>query len=213
MATTPSSTTVRPLVPASVPVASSDPVASTLPAFPQATAQPTYLPESASPDTSRATSIGAMPSKQESVLRDIANLALSYAQPVAPGQVTRQQQQVLSAWRNNADADYSQFMANQGLSVISANPGVLFNEELATAQSQWSMADAQGALSMLGLSAKDWDEYEKLREEDKKRHNNFLFGAVEMVAGAAITFGSAGALSAAGVGLMAQGAGQVVGNS
>jgi hypothetical protein len=132
---------------------------------------------------------------------------------VAPGQVNAQQQQVLSAWRNNADSDYSQFMANQGLSMVSSNPGVLFNEELATAQSQWSMQDAQGALSMLGLSAKDWDEYQKLKEEDEQRHDNFLFGAVETVAGAALTFFSAGTLSAAGVPLMAQGVGAMAGNS
>lgn len=176
-------------------------------------AVPTYLPETATPNTTRATSIGAMPSKQETVLRDIAGLALSYAQPVTPGGVTTQQNQVLDAWQNNAQSDYGQFMANQGLSVIASNPGVLFNEERSTAQSQWSMQDAQGAMSMLGLSAKDWDAYEKLREEDAKRHSNFIFGAVEFVAGAAITFFSAGSASAIGVGLMAQGAGSMMGNS
>lgn len=174
---------------------------------------PAYQPETATPDTTRATSIGSMPSKQETVLKDIANLALSYAQPVAPGQVTKQQQQVLDAWKNNAMSDYGQFMANQGLSVIASNPGVLFNEELATAQSQWSMEDAKGALSMLGLSAKDWDQYEKLRAEDEKRHSNFIFGAVEFVAGAALTYFSAGALSGVGVGMMVSGGGQMLGNS
>lgn len=176
-------------------------------------ASPVYQSETATPNTSRATSIGAMPSKQETVLRNIAGLALSYADPVGPGQVHPQQQQVLNAWRNNAQSDYGQFMANQGLATVAANPGVLFNEEMATAQSQWSMADAQGALSMLGLSAKDWDEYEKLRAEDAKRHGNFLFGAVEFVAGAAITFFSAGSLSAVGVGMMAGGVGSMAGNS
>lgn len=174
---------------------------------------PAYQPETATPNTTRATSVGPLPSKQETMLKDIANLALSYAQPVAPGQVTKQQQQVLDAWKNNAMSDYGQFMANQGLSVIASNPGVLFNEELATAQSQWSMADAQGALSMLGLSAKDWDQYEKLREEDAKRHSNFIFGAVEFVAGAAITYFSMGTMSAVGVSMMAQGGGQMLGNS
>lgn len=186
------------------------PVAAPAPAAPAAA--PVYQPETATPDTTRATSIGSMPSKQETVLKDIANLALSYAQPVAPGQVTKQQQQVLDAWKNNAMSDYGQFMANQGLSVIAADPGVLFNEELATAQSQWSMEDAKGALSMLGLSAKDWDEYQKLREEDAKRHSNFLFGAVEFVAGAALTYFSSGALADVGVGLMASGGGQMQGN-
>lgn len=182
------------------------------PAPAPSTPSATYQPETATPDTTRATSIGSMPSKQETVLKDIANLALSYAQPVAPGQVTKQQQQVLDAWKNNAMSDYGQFMANQGLSVIAADPGVLFNEELATAQSQWSMEDAKGALSMLGLSAKDWDEYQKLREEDAKRHSNFLFGAVEFVAGAALTYFSSGALADVGVGLMASGGGQMQGN-
>ena len=182
------------------------------PAPAPATPSLAYQPETATPDITRATSIGSMPSKQETVLKDIANLALSYAQPVAPGQVTKQQQQVLDAWKNNAMSDYGQFMANQGLSVIAADPGVLFNEELATAQSQWSMEDAKGALSMLGLSAKDWDEYQKLREEDAKRHSNFLFGAVEFVAGAALTYFSSGALADVGVGLMASGGGQMQGN-
>ncbi|MFP3246920.1 MAG: hypothetical protein RXR20_20570, partial [Paraburkholderia sp.] len=167
-------------------------VAATPTATPTPTPTPTYQPETATPITTRATSTGPMPSKQETLLNQIAGLALSYSQGVAPGQVNAQQQQVLSAWRNNADSDYSQFMANQGLSMVSSNPGVLFNEELATAQSQWSMQDAQGALSMLGLSAKDWDEYQKLKEEDEQRHDNFLFGAVETVAGAALTFFSAG---------------------
>jgi|SRR5579859_665885 len=176
-------------------------------------AQPTYLPETATPNTTRATSTGPMPSKQETLLGQLAGLALSYGQGVAPGQVNGQQQQVLSAWRNNAQSDYAQFMANQGLSTIASNPGVLFNEELATAQSQWSMEDAKGALSMLGLSAKDWDEYQKLREEDAKRHGNFIFGAVEFVAGAALTFFSAGTLSYFGVGLMASGVGSMAGNS
>lgn len=176
-------------------------------------AQPVYQSETATSNTSRATSIGPMPSKQETVLRDIAGLALSYANPVAPGQVHPEQQQVLNAWRNNANSDYGQFMANQGLSMIAANPGVLFNEEMATAQSQWSMADAQGALSMLGLSAKDWDEYQKLQAQDKARHNNFLFGAVEFVAGAAMTFFSGGTLAPVGVGMMASGAGSMMGNS
>lgn len=183
------------------------------PAPAPATPSPAYQPETATPDTTRATSIGSMPSKQETVLKDIANLALSYTQPVAPGQVTKQQQQVLDAWKNNAMSDYGQFMANQGLSVIASNPGVLFNEELATAQSQWSMEDAKGALSMLGLSAKDWDQYEKLREEDAKRHGNFIFGAVEFVAGAALTYFSAGTLSGVGVGMMVSGGGQMLGNS
>lgn len=189
----------------------STPTTSPVATAPQAV--PTYVPETPTPNTTRATSIGPMPSKQETVLKDIAGLALSYAQPVAPGQVTGQQKQVLDAWQNNANSDYGQFMANQGLSVIASNPGVLFNEERATAQSQWSMADAKGAMSMLGLSAKDWDAYEKLREEDAKRHSNFIFGAVEFVAGAAITFFSFGSLSVVGVGLMAQGAGSMAGNS
>lgn len=176
-------------------------------------ATPAYVPETASPNTTRATGVGPLPSKQETMLKDIADLALSYSQPVAPGQVTAQQQQVLSAWRNNAQSDYGQFMANQGLSVVSSNPGVLFNEELATAQSQWSMEDAKGALSMLGLSAKDWDQYEKLREEDAKRHGNFIFGAVEFVAGALITYFSFGTLGAVGIGMMAQGGSQMMGNS
>src|SRR5262245_56091375 len=93
------------------------PAAAPAPAMaPQAV--PTYLPETATPNTTRATSIGAMPGKQETVLKDIAGLALSYAQPVTPGGVTAQQNQVLSAWQNNAQSDYGQFMANQGLSVI-----------------------------------------------------------------------------------------------
>lgn len=180
---------------------------------PSATVTPPYLPETATPNTTRATSTGPMPSKQETLLNQLAGLSLSYAQGVSPGQVNSQQQQVLSAWRNNADSDYSQFMANQGLATISSNPGVLFNEELATAQSQWSMQDAQSSLSMLGLSAKDWDEYQKLREEDAKRHGNFIMGAVEFVAGAALSFFSAGTLSGIGVGMMAQGVGSMAGNS
>lgn len=180
---------------------------------PAPTPTPAYQPETATPNTTRATSVGPLPSKQETMLKDIANLALSYADPVTPGGVHPQQKQVLDAWKNNAMSDYGQFMANQGLSVIASNPGVLFNEEMATAQSQWSMADAQGAMSMLGLSAKDWDAYEKLREEDAKRHSNFIFGAAEFVAGAAITYFSAGALSGVGVGMMASGGGQMLGNS
>ena len=181
------------------------------PAPAPATPSPAYQPETATPDTTRATSIGSMPSKQETVLKDIANLALSYAQPVSPGQVTKQQQQVLDAWKNNAMSDYGQFMANQGLSVIASNPGVLFNEELATAQSQWSMEDAKGALSMLGLSAKDWDEYQKLREEDAKRHSNFIFGAVEAVAGAVMMF--VPGMQVFGGMMIASGGGQMLGNS
>lgn len=189
------------------------PVPAPAPAPAPAMVSPAYQPETATPDTTRATSIGAMPSKQETVLKDIANLALSYAQPVSPGQVTKQQQQVLDAWKNNAMSDYGQFMANQGLSVIASNPGVLFNEELATAQSQWSMEDAKGAMSMLGLSAKDWDQYEKLREEDAKRHSNFIFGAVEFVAGAALEYFSMGTLTAVAAPMMVQGAGSMMGNS
>lgn len=189
------------------------PVPAPAPAPAPAMVSPAYQPETATPDTTRATSIGAMPSKQETVLKDIANLALSYAQPVSPGQVTKQQQQVLDAWKNNAMSDYGQFMANQGLSVIASNPGVLFNEELATAQSQWSMEDAKGAMSMLGLSAKDWDEYQKLREEDAKRHSNFIFGAVEFVAGAALEYFSMGTLTAVAAPMMVQGAGSMMGNS
>lgn len=194
--------TLQPTLMLSTPVAAQAPAPSP--------SQPVYQSETATGNTSRATSIGPMPSKQESVLRDIAGLALSYANPVAPGQVHPEQQQVLNAWRNNANSDYGQFMANQGLSMIASNPGVLFNEEMATAQSQWSMEDAKGALSMLGLSAKDWDEYQKLKAQDEARHNNFLMGAVESIAGAVMMFVPGmqyfgGMLLATGVGTMAGG--------
>jgi hypothetical protein len=143
------------------------------------------------------------------MLKDIANLALSYTDQLGPGQVTSQQQQVLNAWRNNASSDYGQFMANQGLSMAASNPGALFNEESATAQSQWSMQDAQSSMSMLGLSAKDWDEYQKLHAQDEKDKSGLIMGAVMMVAGACVTYFSGGTLATVGVGMMASGASDI----
>lgn len=172
---------------------------------------PTYVPETAAPNTTRATSTGPLPSKQKNLLRDIAGLALSYSTPVSPGQVTRQQDQVLSAWEQNAASDYSQFMFNQGLSAVASNPSTLFNSERAATQSQWSMEDAQSALSFLNLSAKDWDEYQKMQAQEHQRHLGLIGGVVEMAAGIALSFTGVGA--AVGVPLAVQGAGQAMGNS
>jgi hypothetical protein len=144
-----------------------------------------------------------------SMLKDIASLALSYTTQLGPGQVTGQQQQVLNAWKNNASSDYGQFMANQGLSAAASNPSALFNEESATAQSQWSMQDAQSSMSMLGLSAKDWDEYQKLEEQAEKDKSGLIMGAVMMVAGACVTYFSGGTLATVGVGMMASGASDI----
>jgi hypothetical protein len=179
-----------------VPVAAPSPAATT----------PVYQSETGTPVTGRGTSVGNLPSSQESMLKDMANLALSYTTQLGPGQVTAQQQQVLDAWKNNASSDYGQFMANQGMSMAASNPGALFNEESATAQSQWSMQDAQSSMSMLGLSAKDWDDYQKLKEQAEKDQDGLIMGAVMMVAGAAITYFSGGALATVGVGMMASGA-------
>jgi hypothetical protein len=146
------------------------------------------------------------PSSQITMLRQLAGIALGEANPVAPGQVTPGQQQVLGAWQQNANSDYSQYMMDRGFTAVADNPGVLFSEEALAAQAQWSSMDAKGALDALGVSAKDWDEYQKLEEQAKKRKMGLIMGAVELVAGAAITYFSGGTLASVGVGMMASGA-------
>lgn len=183
-------------------------------AAPQTTLQqPTYLPEAAPPNQSLPTSIGSLPSKQKNMLRSIAGLALGYSNEnnVGPGNVTKQQDQLLQAWEHNANSDYSQFMFEQGLSQVAANPDVLFNEEAMATKAQWSMQGAQAAQSWLGLSAKDWDEYQKLEAQDKQRHSNMLMGVVELAAGIVLSFTGVGAI--AGVPLAAEGAATIAGNS
>ena len=180
---------------------------------PQSEAAPAYVPETATPNTSLPTSIGPLPSKQKNMLRDIAGLALAYSNEnnVGPGNVTKQQDALLNAWTQNAHSDYSQFMFEQGLAQVGANPDVLFNEEAASARAQWSREDAQNAMSMLGLSAKDWTEYEKIVAEEHKRHMGLIGGIVEMAAGIVVSF--IPGMAAVGVPMAVQGAGQVAGNS
>lgn len=148
-------------------------------------------------------------SSQITMLRQLAGIALGEANPVAPGQVTPGQQQVLGAWQQNANSDYSQYMMDRGFTAVADNPGVLFSEEALAAQAEWSSMDAKGALDALGVSAKDWDEYQKLEEQAKKRKMGLIMGAVELVAGAAITYFSGGTLASVGVGMMASGANNV----
>lgn len=146
-----------------------------------------------------------LPSTQEALLKQLSYVAASYAQNVGPGGVSQRQKAVLEAWKNNASADFSQFTHDQAMSAVAQNPDVLFNEELAATQVDWSYGDAKSSLQALGLSAKDWAQYEKFRQEDAKRKAGLIMGAAEFVAGAAITYFSGGTLASVGVPLMVQG--------
>lgn len=147
-----------------------------------------------------------LPHSQITMLKQLAGIALGEANPVAPGQVTQGQQQVMNAWQENANSDYSQYMMDRGFTAVAEDPSVLFNEDALAAQAEWSSMDAKGALDALGVSAKDWDQYQKLEEQAKKKKMGLIMGAVEMVAGAAITYFSGGTLASVGVGMMASGA-------
>lgn len=171
------------------------------------------VPEVFAANTTRQSNVSSLPSKQMDMLKDLANLSLSYADPVGPGKVTGAQQGVLDAWTKNAGSAYSQYMASNGLSAIAQDPDSFFKNESLAMQSSWSNKDASIAMGWMGLSAKDWDQYEKLKAAEEKRHSGFLLGAVEFVAGALITYFSAGTLSEFGVGLMASGVGSMAGNS
>ena len=161
-----------------------------------------FVPETGTP-TQRVVAIpSGLPTQQSSMLHDLASIALGFANPVAPGQVTPQQKQVLDAWQQNAASDYSQYMASHGFSNVAANPGALFNEEALVAQSQWSVMDTQGAMTALKLSVSDYDQWMKL-EEEKKKEKGALIGKVFEIAGAVVGFvygGPAGAALGAEVG-------------
>ena len=161
-----------------------------------------FVPETGAP-TQRAVAIpSGLPTQQSSMLHDLASIALGFANPVAPGQVTPQQKQVLDAWQQNAASDYSQYMASHGFSNVAANPEALFNEEALVAQSQWSVMDTQGAMTALKLSVSDYDQWMKL-EEEKKKEKGALIGKVFEIAGAVVGFvygGPAGAALGAEVG-------------
>lgn len=161
-----------------------------------------FIPETGTP-TQRAVSVpGGLHTQQSSMLHDLASISLGFANPVAPGQVTAQQKQVLDAWQQNAASDYSQYMASHGFSNLSADPGALFNEEALVAQSQWSVMDTKGAMTALKLSASDYDQWMKL-EEEKKKEKGALLGKVFEIAGAVVGFvygGPAGAALGAEVG-------------
>jgi len=167
-----------------------------------ATAATGFVPETGTP-TQRAVAIpSGLPTQQSSMLHDLASISLGFANPVAPGQVTKQQQQVLSAWQQNAQSDYSQYMASHGFSNLSADPGALFNEEALVAQSQWSVMDTQGAMTALKLSVSDYDQWMKI-EQEKKKEKGALIGKVFEIAGAVVGFvygGPAGAMLGAEVG-------------
>src|SRR6185437_8110693 len=161
-----------------------------------------FVPETGTP-TQRAVAMpNGLPTQQSSMLHDLASISLGFANPVAPGQVTKQQQQVLSAWQQNAQSDYSQYMASHGFSNLSADPGALFNEEALVAQSQWSVMDTQGAMTALKLSVSDYDQWMKI-EQEKKKEKGALIGKVFEIAGAVVGFvygGPAGAMLGAEVG-------------
>lgn len=166
------------------------------------------VPETGTP-TQRAVAVpGGLPTQQSSMLHDLASIALGFSDPVAPGQVTTQQKQVLDAWTHNAHSDYSQFMLNQGLSGTVANPDALFNEQSLVAQAQWSRIDTQGAMTALKLSASDYDAWMKLEAEKKKSMMGKIFGVAEFAAGLAVdVFASwTGVGLVAGSSLMASGA-------
>src|SRR5574337_151931 len=127
-----------------------------------------FVSETGTP-TQRAVSVpGGLHTQQSSMLHDLASISLGFANPVAPGQVTTQQQQVLDAWQQNAQSDDSQYMASHGFSNLSADPGALFNEEALVAQSQWSVMDTKSAMTALKLSASDYEQWRKLEREKKK---------------------------------------------
>lgn len=167
-----------------------------------------FVPETGTPRHTATSIPTGLPTQQSSMLHDLASLSLGFANPVAPGQVTSQQQQVLSAWRENASSDYSQYMAAHGFAAIANNPDALFNEEELVAQSSWSMMDTKGALEALNVSAKDYDAWMKL-EAEKKKEKGALIGKVVGIAGAIVGFyfgGPAGAAAGYSIGSAAGGA-------
>lgn len=175
---------------------------------PNAATPSPLIPETGTP-TPRAVAVpGGLHTQQSSMLHDLASIALGFADPVAPGQVTTQQKQVLDAWTHNAHSDYSQFMLNQGLSGTVANPDALFNEQSLVAQAQWSRMDTQGAMTALKLSASDYDAWMKLEAEKKKSMMGKIFGVAEFAAGLAVDVfaGWTGVGLVAGSSLMASGA-------
>lgn len=167
-----------------------------------------YVPETGTPNTSATAIPTGLPSQQSSMLHDLASIALGFANPVGPGQVTTQQQQVLDAWKQNAHSDYSQFMLNQGLAGTVQDPDALFNEQALVAQAQWSRADTQSAMLTLKVSGEDYDAWMKLEEQKHKSMMGKIFGVAEFAAGLAVDVfaGWTGVGLVAGSSLMAQGA-------
>lgn len=168
------------------------------PATSQEALRNTYVPEVQTPNTSRPTGLGPLPSKQKDVLLAVANLAFSYSDPVSPGQATAGQKQVLNAWQENANSDYSQFMLDQGMRVVAENPQALFAQTALSTEAAWSGMDTKGALQALGLSAQDWDQYQKLEEEERKKHAGLIGTVVGIAAAIVVGYFTGGAGAAAG---------------
>lgn len=175
-------------------------------AQPSTTTPPAYVPETGTPTTKAVAIPGGLPSSQASMLHDLASISLGFADPVGPGQVTGQQQQVLAAWKENANSDYSQYMASHGFSAIAQDPGALFNEEALAAQANWSMLDNKGAMNALQVSAKDYDEWKKIEAKKKSSLMHEIMGVAEIAVGVVIDFYTGGlggnALIVAGAGTL-----------
>lgn len=143
------------------------------PAQRAATAQP-VANENPSMPVTRATSVTAPAGKQMDFLRQLAGVALQYATPVPPGQLTAQQNAVLAAWKQNANSGYSKYMLEQGLSTVAQNPNALAQLSASDAAAAWSRSDVQASLGAMKLSADDWDAYEKLWEQEQKSKSSLL---------------------------------------
>lgn len=122
----------------------------------------------------RATSVANPSNSQMDFLQQLAGVALQYATPVPPGQLTAQQNAVLAAWKQNANSGYSKYMLEQGLSTVAQNPGALDQLAASDAAAQWSRSDVSAALGAMKMGTDDWDAYEKLYEQEQRSKSSLL---------------------------------------
>lgn len=160
------------------------PVSFIPPAQKAAAARP-VVSEATAPVQGRATQVVNPSSSQMDFLQQLAGVALQYGAPVEPGQLPAQQAAVLKAWTTNAGSSYSEYMLDQGLSTAAQNPTALASLAAGSTQAALSAADVQGSLKALGLSAQEWDSYQKLYQQQQAREASEL-GSFMKIAGAVI---------------------------